>query len=88
MAPRVEFLQFPMSGKAFLVLGMHRSGTSAVARLLNLAGAAISERLMAPQADNPKGFWESLPITDLHDQALARMGLAWDHIERVPDELV
>jgi hypothetical protein len=75
-----------MSGKAFLVLGMHRSGTSAVARLLNLAGAAISEQLMQPQADNPKGFWESLPITQLHDQALAGMGLAWDRVERVPDD--
>lgn len=65
---------------------MHRSGTSAVARIVNLAGAAISERLMAPQADNPKGFWESLPITQLHDQALAGLGLAWDSIERVPDD--
>jgi len=75
-----------MRGKAFLVLGMHRSGTSAVARLLNLAGAAISERLMQPQPDNPKGFWESLPIAELHDQTLGGMGLAWDSIERVPDD--
>jgi hypothetical protein len=38
-----------MSGKAFLVLGMHRSGTSAVARLLNLAGAPVFEQLIVPQ---------------------------------------
>jgi hypothetical protein len=75
-----------MTQQAFLVLGMHRSGTSAVARLVNLAGAAISDQLMAPQSDNPTGFWESLPIAELHDRALAQLGLAWDSIERVPDE--
>lgn len=75
-----------MSRHAFLVLGMHRSGTSATTRLFNLAGAAISERLMPPLADNPKGFWESLSIAELHDQALASLGMTWDSIERIPDE--
>jgi hypothetical protein len=73
-----------MTRQALLVLGMHRSGTSAVARVVNLAGAAISNQLMAPQPDNPRGFWESLPITELHDRALAQLGLAWDSIEQVP----
>jgi hypothetical protein len=43
-----------------LVLGMHRSGTSVVARLLNMMGAYFgSESVeLPPHPDNPKGFWE------------------------------
>lgn len=40
------------------VIGMHRSGTSLVTRILNLLGVDLgpAEQLMAPYAvDNPKG---------------------------------
>lgn len=75
-----------MARQAFLVLGMHRSGTSATTRLLNLAGVSITAGLMRPQPDNPKGFWESQAIADLHDRAFAQLGMAWDSIETIPDE--
>ena len=43
-----------------LVLGMHRSGTSSVTRLLNMAGAYFGPEGIAtdPNDENPKGFWE------------------------------
>lgn len=41
------------------ILGMHRSGTSMFTRALQLMGVELGEPLMAPQADNPKGFWEN-----------------------------
>ena len=43
-----------------LVLGMHRSGTSMVTRLLNMAGAYFGPEGIATEAneENPKGFWE------------------------------
>ena len=43
-----------------IVLGMHRSGTSGITRLLNLAGAYFGPADIAtePNEENPKGFWE------------------------------
>ena len=39
--------------KAILVLGMHRSGTSAITRVLNLLGMQLPGELMAPVAEAP-----------------------------------
>lgn len=60
---------------------MHRSGTSVVARGLNMLGAHLGPEgdLMPPKADNPSGFWESLTVTQLHDDLFAYMGRRWDH---------
>ena len=41
---------------AILVLGMHRSGTSGIARLLNLRGAELGRDLLPPKDDNERGF--------------------------------
>jgi hypothetical protein len=62
------------------VLGMHRSGTSAVTRVVNLLGVPIGrvKRLMPVQADNPAGFWEHLALMEVNDAVLARLGGAWD----------
>jgi hypothetical protein len=62
------------------VLGMHRSGTSAVTRVINLLGVPIgrAERLMPVQDDNPAGFWEHLPLMDVNDAVLERLGGTWD----------
>jgi hypothetical protein len=58
------------------VLGMHRSGTSVAARMLNLLGVELGreERMVRPAGDNPKGFWENRPIVDLNNAILARLG--------------
>jgi GT2 family glycosyltransferase len=45
--------------KAVLVLGMCQSGTSALARVLNLLGLDFPRRLMPPSSENPKSFGES-----------------------------
>ena len=59
---------------AVLVLGMHRSGTSALTRLFNLLGAALPERLVPPGPGNPLGHWEPLELVALHDTILAAAG--------------
>ena len=52
-----------------LVLGMHRSGTSALARVISLLGAALPKNLMPPLPnDNEVGFWEPRDLWTLHDQ--------------------
>ncbi len=66
------------------VLGMHRSGTSVAARMLNVLGVSLgpAEQLVRAAADNPKGFWEHQPIVELNDAILARLG---GNCVRLPD---
>ena len=49
-------------------------------RLLHVSGLYLgSEKdLMAPQADNPDGFWEHLGFVALNDELLNELGGAWD----------
>jgi hypothetical protein len=61
-----------------LILGMHRSGTSALARIVNLLGAALPKTLLPANATNPAGHWESMPLVQLNDSLLAAAGSAWD----------
>lgn len=62
-----------------LVLGMHRSGTSALTRVISLLGAALPKNLMSPLPnDNETGFWEPRDLWTLHNQMLAEAGSRWD----------
>lgn len=70
----------PRKKIALVVVGMHRSGTSAMARLLSLSGAALPSDLMAAGIDNPTGFWESTDVARINDQILAHYGSAWDDV--------
>jgi hypothetical protein len=60
-----------------VVLGMHRSGTSSTAGTLVRLGCGAPQHLMAPNADNERGFWESRVIVDLNDAILAAGGSDW-----------
>jgi tetratricopeptide (TPR) repeat protein len=40
------------------ILGMHRSGTSMLTRLVNLLGVDLGGPLQPAANDNPRGFWE------------------------------
>lgn len=63
--------------QAILILGMHRSGTSAIAGISHLLGAAAPATMMETAADNPTGFWESMPIAQLNEAMLAALGGRW-----------
>ncbi len=73
--------------QALLVLGMHRSGTSALTRVLGLCGAALPQHKMAAAADNALGFWEPQPIVDAHDAFLREAGTGWDSMRHYPAAL-
>jgi hypothetical protein len=60
-----------------VVLGMHRSGTSSAAGALVRLGAAAPLHLIAPNADNERGFWESRVIGEVNDAILAAGGSDW-----------
>ena len=63
-----------------VILGMHRSGTSAMARALQVMGVHLGDRLMAPNADvNAKGFWEDIDVNELNIEMLTSLGSDWFH---------
>jgi hypothetical protein len=64
--------------QAVVVLGMHRSGTSALAGVLSALGCDGPRTPMKPNAENPKGFFEARPVARLNDEILATAGSTWD----------
>jgi hypothetical protein len=68
-----------------LVLGVHRSGTSTVARLLECLGATPSKNLLGSHATNPKGFFEDRDILRFHIRELMpALDMEW-HDTAPPD---
>lgn len=61
-----------------LVLGMHRSGTSATTAVLGKLGLAMPKIPMALHEENPTGYWESARLCALHDDMLREAGSRWD----------
>jgi len=66
---------------------MHRSGTSAMARVLGLCGATLPRHSMAAHESNALGHWEPQRIVDAHDMFLADAGTAWDEARDYPDAI-
>lgn len=66
-----------------IIQGMHRSGTSATARLLGALGCSYGGRLMEPKEDNPEGYWEHADVVDIHDAFLASLTMRWDDPRRI-----
>lgn len=59
----------------FIVTGMHRSGTSFSASLLQSAGLDIGQRLIGPRKDNVRGFFESMDFVEFHETILRSQNL-------------
>jgi Uncharacterized protein conserved in bacteria len=64
--------------QALLVAGMHRSGTSALTRVLDLHGVSLGSELLEAAADNQAGFWENRRVVDFHERLLGVLGSSWD----------
>ena len=64
--------------QAILVLGMHRSGTSALSGVACALGASAPNNLLPANFANPSGYWESLPLVEATDELLASAGSSWD----------
>lgn len=63
--------------KPLVVAGFHRSGTSAVARSLALAGLHLGDDLLGSEPSNPHGHYEDNEIIDIHQDLLEVNGLDW-----------
>ena len=70
-----------MQRAAVIVAGMHRSGTSALTRVLASLGCALPRTLMEPNEYNTEGYWESEAVAGLNDAILESAGSTWDDWE-------
>lgn len=72
-----------------IITGMHRSGTSLTAGLLNKAGLHVGIRLNPGAPGNPRGYFENLDFVRLHERIFnslgyGREGWIFDSITKVP----
>lgn len=69
-----------------LVLGMHRTGTSALSGFLAKTGVYFSDNLLEPQKGvNDKGFFEHKGILSINEEILSFFNQKWYNIEQLPD---
>ena len=61
-----------------MVLGMHRSGTSAVSLSLRVFGARHGDRLVGGLSSNPKGHWEDIDVLRLNERMFEAIHTRWD----------
>jgi O-antigen biosynthesis protein len=72
------------NNKLIVVLGMHRSGTSAITRGLQVMGVELGVKLMPPiEGSNPKGFWEDLDLNALNIEMLNAIGNDWYYLSSI-----
>ena len=74
-----------MHRRAIFVLGMHRSGTSALTRIIGHLGATLPLDPMPETADNPCGYWESRSIARFNNRLLESAGTRWNDDAPLPD---
>ena len=72
--------------RVIFVLGMHRTGTSAVTRILMNLGYALPSDPVAPDKDNPKGYWEPRGIVETHEEFLQAIGRTWSDPRPLPEQ--
>ena len=72
---------------AICILGMHRSGTSAVTRAVNLLGVHLGApvKMMPANPENPEGYWEHLEINDFQRRLMGRLERSWDTANPLPE---
>jgi Glycosyl transferase family 2/Sulfotransferase family len=67
------------AGRHAVVVGMHRSGTSAVANVMARLGLALPDEsdLITPGPYNERGYWESRRFVTYDDRVLRHLGGTW-----------
>ena len=67
-----------MSHDVLLILSMHRSGTSALTRVLSLLGAELPKSMYGKTTGNQRGHWESDSLVVANEAFLKKMKSSWD----------
>jgi len=64
--------------KCIVILGMHRSGTSALSGVLHILGLHLGKEIIPPHPSNPKGFFENDRIRWFNEKILDLLHGKWD----------
>lgn len=72
--------------KCLIVLGMHRSGTSAIAGVLSKLGIALGTKLLPGNEYNEKGHFENIHIINADDEILNTLDSSWDDLLFLDEE--
>lgn len=67
-----------MASRAVCVIGMHRSGTSAIARGVSALSVDLGNNFFELQPDNPTGYWEDKTVVGINQRVLEELHLKWD----------
>lgn len=71
----------PLGKQVLIVIGMHRSGTSATTGALQCLGVQLGEKLYSGHQNiNAKGYFEHSDIADTNEEILLRLGASWDDV--------
>lgn len=62
--------------KTFIILGMHRSATSLVAKGLH-SEISMGQELMLNEQGNPEGHYEDMDMVELNEYLLSKAGGSW-----------
>ena len=70
--------------KLTIVLGMHRSGTSALTGMLHASGLGAPNDALGATQSNPFGYWESSCLVELSNRLLHDLGSHWSRVFDLP----
>ena len=78
---------------AFVYSECTARGTSALTRLISLAGAQLPSQVMGASAGNALGHWEPHRLVTYHDRFLSEYDSSWSDwrpfdVERMSDEAI
>jgi len=77
------------NSQVLIIASMHRSGSSLTASLLQSAGMHIGRRLMQPNEENIKGYFENNDFYEFHKRVLKSQGIdeeGWTLQEKIDVE--
>lgn len=78
-----------MKKRIIVVLGMHRSGTSALTKGLEALGICLGDRLIGADKNNKKGYFEDKDIVAINNELLTALKTDWQSIKNISqDELL
>ena len=79
-----SYLAGHLPRKVTVVLGMHRSGTSALTGMLHQAGLSAPIDALGATESNPYGYWESSFLVEISNQLLKNLGSDWSQVYSLP----
>lgn len=80
-ASKIKAVKADKNSDVICIIGMHRSGTSMITRLLNLCGLDLGpyDQLLPPNEINSAGYFENEKFSyGINDSLLAHLGGSWD----------